>query len=264
MFGNWSTNLNSEFINAEPYEHVLIENFFTDDYAQKITSQFPDLANPNWFRYHNPIEKKYALNNFKDLPEFTDLFSILQSDQFISKISAITSIPNLENDPHLHGAGLHYHPKGGKLDMHLDYSIHPISAKERRVNLIIYLNKEWHEEYNGALELWDKDFTGPVKKYYPKYNTAILFRTNNISYHGLPTPINCPENCGRKSLAIYYVSDQTNDAQKRFKAEYRPLPIQHVNDKLRQLYTIRKTRCITTDDLEKIYPNWEIDGNGFW
>ena len=31
--------------------------------------------------------------------------------------------------------------RGSRLEMHLDYSIHPVSGKERRVNLIVYMNR---------------------------------------------------------------------------------------------------------------------------
>ncbi len=269
ILGDWITNisfLNKQFISAIPYEHVVIDNFFNEDYLNILINNFP-LINDNfkhWHIYNNPIEKKYALNNFDNLSEYNELFKKLSTDEFVNIISKITSIENLENDPLLHGAGIHYHPNGGKLDMHLDYSIHPITKKERRVNLIIYLNKEWKEEYNGDLQLWDINFNGPVKKYYPKYNRAILFKTSDISYHGLPHPIKCPENIGRKSLAIYYVSEQRDNIIKRYKAEYKPLPNQVVNDKLQQLYEIRKTRLITDEDLNDIYPNWKEDGNGFW
>ena len=50
----------------------------------------------------------------------------------------------------------------------------------------------------------------------------------------------------------------------RYKAKFRPLPTQPMNDKLEQLYRIREKRIITKEDLETIYPNWETDGNGFW
>jgi Rps23 Pro-64 3,4-dihydroxylase Tpa1-like proline 4-hydroxylase len=269
IFGNWinnTDNLNKQFISAEPYEHIIIDNFFNEEYLNTLINEFPSINDKEykWYLYNNPIEKKYALNNFEKLLNYNDLFKQLQTPEFVNIISQITSIKNLENDPHLHGAGVHYHPNGGKLDMHLDYSVHPITGKERRVNLIIYLNKEWKEEYNGDLQLWDINFEKPVRKYYPEYNRAVLFRTSDISYHGLPTPIKCPDNIGRKSLAIYYVSEPRDNVTKRYKAEYRPLPNQIVNEQLKQLYDIRKSRIITKDDLEEIYPNWENDGKGYW
>lgn len=264
--GSWIANaglIQKSFLSASPFPHVVIDNFFTDEFANLLESSFP-LISEEWIKYWNPIEKKYALNRFSHHDEFQKLFTFLQSEECVNLISNVTGIDNLETDPHLHGAGLHFHPPGGKLDMHLDYSIHPISKKERRVNLIIYLNKEWREEYNGDIQLWDRDFTTPVKRVYPMFNRAVLFQTNDISYHGMPSMIKCPEHNGRKSIAIYYVSEPTNIGEVRYKAQFHPLPTQLVNDKLRQLYTIRNTITITPTILDSIYPEWEKDGDGWW
>lgn len=95
------------------------------------------------------------------------------------------------------------------------------------------------------------------------WNTAILFRTSDISYHGLPEPIKCPEGIYRKSIAIYYVSKPRENLIERYKAEFFPKPNQYVNEKLNKLYNIRKERLITEEDLKE-YPNWENDGNGYW
>jgi len=188
----------------------------------------------------------------------------MQTSEFIDIIKKTTGISNLEADPYLHGAGLHLHPKGGKLDMHLDYSIHPITNKERRVNLIIYMNKDWQESFNGDLQLWDKEFTGSKQRIYPVFNRAVIFQTNDISYHGMPQMIYCDESTYRKSIAIYYVSEPTNISQQRSKAHFRPLPWQPVNDKLLQLYSIRNTTIITDTILNTVYPDWLDDGNGYW
>ncbi len=268
-FGPWVNNLealNKEFTNAKPFPNVTIDNFFKPEIADALYNRFPKVTdNHKWVIYNNPIEKKYALTDFSALPQFKDLFALLQTDQFVELVKKVSGIDNLESDPHLHGAGLHQHIPGGKLDMHLDYSIHPISGKERRVNLIIYFTKDWKEDYGGAIEFWNEDFSKCETKLIPCFNKAVLFRTSDVSYHGLPLPIKCPENNSRKSIAIYYVSDPRPDLTNiRYKAQFRPLPTQPVNDKLEQLYRIREKRIITKDDLESIYPNWETDGNGFW
>lgn len=266
-FGDWFEKkklLCDTYNNAEPFEHVVIPNFFNDSFADELERNFPSIKEKGWYKYYNPIEKKYALNDFSNSPLFKSLFDSLQSEIFIKHIQDITSISNLEKDPYLHGAGIHYHPTGGKLDMHLDYSVHPILQKERRVNLIIYLNKDWKEEYNGDIQLWDSEFTHPVHKIYPVFNTAVLFNTSDDSWHGLPTPIKCPPNIGRKSVAIYYISDLRNNSVIRHKAQFRSLPNQPVNESLKKLYEIRSKRIITNEDLDNIYPNWENEGHGFW
>jgi hypothetical protein len=268
IFGNWTNQtheLNDLFLTNTPYEHVEIPNFFDEDYASRLLELFPTLeGNSRWYQYNNPIEKKYSLNHFQDLPEYENLFGVLQSEYFIQKMKEISSISNLEKDPFLHGAGLHYHPRGGKLDMHLDYSIHPITKKERRLNLIIYLNREWQEEWEGSLELWDNEYTNCEKKIIPRWNTGVLFRTSDISYHGMPKPFQCPADVGRKSIAIYYVSDARPEATIRYKAEFYPLPWQPVCDGLRRLYEIRKVRNLSKSEVDREYPNWELEGGGYW
>ena len=261
MFGDWI--LSGTFQEGIPYPHVVIENMFSEDIFQGLCDEFgtPE-QDPHWKRYWNPLEKKYALNVFDEKPITKSVFEALQSPQFVARIAQLTGIVNLQSDPYLHGAGLHYHPRGGKLDMHLDYSVHPFSGLERRVNLICYLNPTWEETWGGALELWDSPFTHPVKKVLPLRNRAILFQTSDISYHGIPKPIGCPEGIGRKSLAIYYLSPLRENSQfQRAKAMYRPLPDQPVHQSLKMLYEIRSKRLITPQDLWK---TWESDGQGYW
>jgi len=260
--------LKEQYETGSPFSHCIIPNFFDQETIQKLEQTFPTTENKHWHIYNNPIEKKFALNDFSKIPIYDELVKFLQSDHVLNILKQITGIDNLENDPYLHGAGIHYHPTNAKLDVHLDYSIHPISRKERRINLIIYLNESWKDEWEGALELWSGT-TNPekcVKKILPQQNTAVIFKTNDISLHGLPKPLKCPEGEGRKSFAIYYVSPQTPGIINRPKAFFFPLPDQPMNDGLRALYDIRKERRIEEEDISTHFPGWELDpiGKGHW
>ena len=267
--GLWTNNLDelkSQFVNAKPFEYVIINNFFTKEYAYYLNNIFPTpVSYPNleWYKYNNPLERKFALNKFTgEHNAFNMVFDLFKKIEFINLIKGITDISNLEYDPHLHGAGLHAYPHNGKLDMHLDYSIHPISGKERRINLIYYLNDNWNDKWGGHLELRDQDLSEETKrKILPEFNTAIIFRTCDISFHGIPKPMTAPSDIFRKSLAFYYVSDPRPNVIHRYKAQYFPLPNQNINENLKQLYNIRSTRLLCSNDLE---PNWENNGNGFW
>lgn len=265
MFGDWINNLdslNEQFKNAKPFEFVQINGFFSEEVANKLYNEFPDpLGASQWKHYDNPLEQKYALNNFEGLPEYKSVLDALQSNDVITKMRSITGIENLESDPHLHGAGIHAYPHNGKLDVHLDYSIHPVSGKERRVNLIVYLNKDWSNDYRGHLQLWNSDMSECKSIIVPSFNSAVLFRTSDISYHGLPEPLRCPPGTYRKSLAIYYVSPARPEAPLRLKAEFFPLPSQQVDERLQKLYDIRKQRLLTKEDL---WSTWREDGNGHW
>ena len=266
MFGEWTDQLNdlqSAFVDASPFQHVLINNFLSDDVAEQLHAEFPDplRSSSDWKHYDNPLEQKYALNDFNGLSMTKRIFEALQAPNVVDMMRTITGISDLESDPHLHGAGLHAYPRNGKLDVHLDYSIHPISGKERRVNLIVYLNKNWRDDYGGTLQLWNADMNECKGIITPSFNSAVLFRTSDISYHGLPYPLQCPLGEYRKSLAIYYISAARPDAPMRRKAEFFPLPSQRVNQQLRRLYDIRKHRLIEKDDL---WQTWREDGDGHW
>ena len=266
MFGAWTNDIDSlhnAFKNAKPFEYVQIDGFLSKIVANALHAEFPDPLSENvdWKHYDNPLEQKYALNDFSGLVQSKCVFDALQSPSMVNMMRTITGIDNLECDPHLHGAGLHAYPHNGKLDVHLDYSIHPVSGKERRVNLIVYLNKDWCDDYGGHLQLWNADMSECKSIITPSFNSAVLFRTSDISYHGLPEPLRCPLGTYRKSLAIYYISPARPSAPLRLKAEFFPLPSQHVDDRLRRLYDIRKHRLITPGDL---WPTWREDGNGHW
>jgi hypothetical protein len=234
--------------------------------VEKINEEFPDPVNSSqkWIRYHNPVEFKYTLNDFSSLPVIRSVYEYLQSDEAVKILRELSSIENLSTDPYLHGAGLHASPRGGKNDLHLDYEIHPITNMERRLNLIVYLNKDWELGWGGSLELWDENMSTCVRTITPAYNTAILFRTSSKSFHGFSRPMMCPPDQWRKSLTNYYVSEPRGDvSNKRRKAEFFRHPEQNEDARVDRLRDVRKTRVITEADLAD-WPDWRNCGAGWW
>jgi Rps23 Pro-64 3,4-dihydroxylase Tpa1-like proline 4-hydroxylase len=264
-FGSWTSRideLKSSFIHGVPFEHIVIDNFLSDDYAEEIHNLFPTNYE-SWYTYTNPLEVKFAYDNINVLNvNLKNYFYYLSSAPMIDLMKEITTIGNLEMDEYLHGAGLHSHPKHGRLNVHLDYEKHPISGKERRINIIYFSTKNWDPLWNGANELWDKNVTACVKKTDVMFNRAILFKTNEISWHGLHEKITCPDNIFRKSLAYYYVSDldiAKPESSYRKKAKFVKTPKDSYSEKMEQLYKIRENRLITPDDLEEIMPKWRME-----
>jgi hypothetical protein len=264
-FGNWVHNiekLNSQFINARPFEHVVIDNFLACDYAEKLFNEFP-VVNESWHEYKNPIEVKYTYDNINILTtELKNYFYYLSTPEITRIFKQLTNIDNLEYDEYLHGAGLHAHPRNGRLNIHLDYEKHPYSGKERRLNIILFITKDWDPLWNGANELWDKDVTECITKTDVKFNRAILFKTNDISWHGLPEKIACPTHIYRQSLAYYYVAPlntQKHENDYRKKAKFVKRPVDNYDPNIQKLYDIRPYRRITTHDLETIVPDWTVE-----
>lgn len=271
-FGNWISNetyideLSNKFYSSKPYSHIVIDDFLSEEYIDNISLEFPKKYD-NWYKYYNPLEVKYAYDNINNLDEnIKHFFYILSSKQVTNIFSKITNI-DLEYDPYLHGAGLHAHPKYGRLNIHLDYEKHPyLQNKQRRLNVILFLNKKWDKSWNGDNQLWNEDVTQCQVSTYPNYNRAIIFQTNEKSWHGLPDKINCPKNIYRKSLAFYYISNLCNPkSDKKFgdngtgyrqKAAYTHRPNDITNPMLKKLYEIRPYRRITNYDMEIIWKKW--------
>ena len=102
---------------------------------------------------------------------------------------------------------MHQIVRGGKLAIHADFNTHRRYGLDRRLNLLLYLNKNWREEYGGHLELWDRNMSGCQAKVLPVFNRVMIFSTTDYTYHGHPDPLNCPDGMTRKSLALYYFTN---------------------------------------------------------
>ena len=217
-----------EFKKNKPFPFCVVDNFFDKDIAHKLEKEFPAYDSETWHVYNNPLEIKKTCNNWNDfLPLTYKVFSYLNTPEFTDFISKISGISPLFSDPGLHGGGWHIHPSGGKLNTHLDYSIHPKYGLQRKANLIIYLNANWQEEWGGEIGLWEHDAsTGKAgalaHKIPPLFNRAIFFDTTQNSWHGLPDPIQCPQDEFRKSLAVYYLVKPASDAASRERALFLP------------------------------------------
>ena len=128
------------------------------------------------------------------------------SSNFINYIEKLFNISGLIPDPHLFGGGYHETSRGGLLKIHSDNNWDTKLLLHRRVNLILYLNKDWKKEYGGNLELWNKDMTKPEKVIEPIFNRLCLFINHDYAYHGHPDPLNTPDEVKRRSIAMYYYS----------------------------------------------------------
>jgi Rps23 Pro-64 3,4-dihydroxylase Tpa1-like proline 4-hydroxylase len=211
----------------EPFDHWIMDGFQDEDLARKLSSEFIDFDNKDWYDYDNPLEVKRTLNNWWNFPPTTYRFiEYLNSPMFIHKLTELTGISDLSPDPGLHGAGWHIHKNGGKLNVHLDYSIHPKLELERKLNLIYYLSEDWQPEWGGNLEFWTGTSEKPVeyvKSIQCMFNKVLIFDTTQNSWHGFPDKIKCPENKYRKSIAMYYlIPPQSTAIPSRKRALYSP------------------------------------------
>jgi 2OG-Fe(II) oxygenase superfamily len=196
------------YANAKPFPHIVFDNFFDPALLDLVLSEFPKPGEIAWQRFENENEIKLASASESSFGPTTRLLLYhLNSITFLEFLSSVTGIINLIPDPCFDGGGLHQILRGGKLGIHADFNKHPRYGLDRRLNLLLYLNKDWREEYGGHLELWNRDMTRCEAKILPVFNRFMVFGTTDFTYHGHPDPLQCPEGVTRKSLALYYFSN---------------------------------------------------------
>jgi len=198
--------LASRYRENTPCPHVLLEDFLDPGIAAKVAGEFPLSASNAWTQYKHANENKLGMPK-RELfpPTIGAVTDELNSPEFVAWVSELTGIPNLMADPMLEGGGLHQSGPGGYLNVHTDFSMHHFHTHwHRRVNLILYLNPGWREEWGGSIELWERKMARCGAKYLPLLNHALIFTTDERSLHGFPDPLTCPEGESRKSLALYY------------------------------------------------------------
>lgn len=217
--------LTASFAKAEPYPYIVIDDFLEPEIAQRCLQEFPPLDSEQWIHYTHVNEKKFAKTDRKAFtPMLGETIDVLNSPRFLRLVEKLTGVDKLIADPSLMGGGLHQSTTGGYLNIHADFTGHPHhSTWQRRVNLLVYLNPDWQESWGGYLELWDRKMTRCVEKIAPVFNRAVIFKTDPDSFHGHPTPMTCPPSVTRKSLALYYFTEETDPFLVR-STEYRARP----------------------------------------
>jgi Rps23 Pro-64 3,4-dihydroxylase Tpa1-like proline 4-hydroxylase len=194
----------------KPFPNIFFDNFFNEDFLFKVRDEFPDLSKKKDAEiYNNNNELKLTSNSYELFEEHTrSCFDFLNSKVFLKFLNKLTSIEEgLISDPYLSGGGLHEIKKGGLLKIHTDFNKHGQVELDRRLNVIVYLNPNWKEDYGGHLEFWDKKMKAPIKKILPIFNRLAIFSTNDFTNHGHPEALSCPEDMSRKSLALFYFSN---------------------------------------------------------
>jgi hypothetical protein len=193
--------------NAEPFPHVIVDDLFDTSLLERVLEEFESMDRGTWHHTDAARERKWSTEDARQLGPFTSaLIAQLNAGPFVTFLEELTGIRGLLPDPHLRGGGLHEIGQGGLLGVHADFNVHKRLKVYRRLNLLIYLNKEWQQSWGGALELWDRDGRQCVREIEPIFNRAVLFDTSNFSYHGHPHPLACPDGRSRKSVALYYYS----------------------------------------------------------
>lgn len=200
------------FAAASPFRHVVIDGFFEPAYAQRLVAQFPPFELGNSLSEDGRPGSKSTFEQIRALGDaYAGLDDLVRGHDFLQLLGAITGIDGLLYDPWYLGGGTHDNRHAGGLEAHVDFNFHPLQRWQRRLNLIVYLNPDWQEDWGGALELYRDPGQAPEQAIAPVFNRCVVFETHGHSWHGF-SRIALPEarrNLSRKSIALYFYTPAT-------------------------------------------------------
>ena len=201
---------------AEPYPHLVIDDFFHSECLDLICAEWPNPATEHIGIFDDGtfVVNKKASTYRTPLGQYTNyVLHCLCEPAFLEALEKVTGVEGLIPDPYRRGGGLHFTGPGGKLAIHADFNKHFRYQLDRRLNIIIYLNRGWEHTNGGSLELWDQDMRQCCKSILPIFNRMVIFSTSPTSYHGQPEPVVGPPTLLRKSIAMYYYTNGRADSQ---------------------------------------------------
>ena len=212
------SELRQSYVEARPWPHVVVTGAFPDDLLDRAAVECMAIGDEHFDLSRNDrIIKDEAPDGHG--PSTQLLLRALDGPDFRSFLTQVTGIDDLVDDPTHTMAGVHRIPPGGFTKVHRDFPVHPTTRLHHRVNVLVYLNRDWPDSWGGALELWEPDMSAVGSVVAPTANTMVIFETDEHSLHGLPDPVTCPSDRARLSVASYfYTVEPGPDAAEREKA----------------------------------------------
>ncbi len=201
--------LREQFRGANPFPHLVLDGLFAEDSLQRVLDAFPGPEAAVWRRFDNERERKLGIREglgWED-ERIASFLLAASAPPMLEFLERLSGIEGLVPDPYFAGGGLHQTVRGGFLKVHADFNWHPKLRLDRRLNMLVYLNRDWSEEYGGALELWAPEGKRAAKSILPLFNRTVIFATSDASLHGHPLPLECPADRTRKSISLYYYTN---------------------------------------------------------
>jgi Rps23 Pro-64 3,4-dihydroxylase Tpa1-like proline 4-hydroxylase len=214
----------ADYTSAKPFPHIVLDNFLDEEILELCQREFPDSSASRNSYARSQENLKFEFNPESLSPPLRSLFQSFNSRPFIKFLENLTGIQGLIPDPHFAGGGLHEVARGGYLNIHADFNYHELMGLERRLNVLIYLNKDWKEEYGGCFEIWDQQMRSCCRRVLPLFNRCVVFNTSSTSFHGNPQPVNHPAGASRRSIALYYYTATWDGTRRAHTTQFKVRP----------------------------------------
>jgi hypothetical protein len=213
-------NLRERFATAQPFRHVVIDGFLAPLLCERLMADFPAFQERNALNELGEVGRKAVVPGLGRLSSsYADFDWLMRAKEFLAWLGEVTAIGNLLYDRDYAGGGTHENLDGQDLDSHVDFNYHPTRPLHRRLNLILFLNSEWKEEWGGCLEFhrdpWHPDPNACSRLILPLANRCIIFETTESSWHGFQR-ICLPKDGqfrSRRSTAVYFYTRDRPSSQ---------------------------------------------------
>ena len=147
---------------ASPFPHTVIDHFLPpillDAALQAVTEMEMDpqqFVREPQLGMHQQRKQRLKIGR-QPLPTAVQAVLNIFANQAMARyLSNLTGIANLLPDPLLVGGGVQAVRPGGRLELHTDFTHHPVTGRKRAASALLFLNKGWRDDWGGALELWD-------------------------------------------------------------------------------------------------------------
>lgn len=233
---DWNA-LKEKFQNADPFPSICINNFLNPDFALRLSKSYPDysIAQTQGREFATVNEKsKVQITDSKQFPApVAELHQALAGSEFIEAMQTMSGLDDLQFDHNFFGGGMHLTGTSGILDVHVDFNYSEQLQSYRRLNLLIYLNEDWKDEWGGNVELWNKDVSKCVHSLSPIHNRCVIFATSDSSFHGV-TAVTSPPGVIRKSFAIYLYNKENSGS--KYGESHSTIFKARPNEKLKKYY----------------------------
>ncbi|NPC44299.1 2OG-Fe(II) oxygenase [Nocardioides sp. zg-1230] len=218
-------DLATAYRSGQPFPHIVLDDVLHPDVFERAVAEFPGIRDEFWKGYLHVNETKYSNTQPDSWGETLRSVALeFCSPPFVEFLTRLTGIENLMPDWSMDGGGLHQTLRGGHLNIHADFTTHHDHDNwARRVNILLYLNESWDaDEWGGQLELWDPGMTSCQARVTPAGNRMLVFTTTFDSFHGHPDPLTCPEDVARRSMALYYFTEEEQAVRRSTNYQARP------------------------------------------
>lgn len=202
-FDKIESTLNADklkFSNADPFPHLVIENFLFEDKYHELIKVLPppgEKSNDYLFAKNKFENPKFDLNS-KFLTQFREELCGQRFENYLSSLYG----EKIFIDGSFVGGGLHQGGSGSFLDMHADFNRHPVKKEwVRELNILLYLNEGYIDSWGGELKLHNS-LNNKVSLVAPKGNRLVIMLTKDFTLHGY-NKIQFPFGRYRTSIAAY-------------------------------------------------------------